>query len=178
MVLRLCPKCGFDFRSKGGTGVPWATPAEEASLAEATEFVAEAALVGEAAPVAEAAPFGETSPKEESTPAAESAVVQDPTQTPVAATPSAAPASRVVAAPAATSSAPTPRIAAWPSPTDVPMGAPAPGKHGGKVCQTCRREYPNLWRLIIRTPFGFEEQFVCGTGLTCQMPSLVPAVQV
>ncbi|HEX7496062.1 MAG TPA: hypothetical protein VF349_05470 [Candidatus Limnocylindrales bacterium] len=42
----------------------------------------------------------------------------------------------------------------------------------------CRREYPSLWRLVIQTPHGFEERFLCGTSVTCQMPSVVPAVQV
>lgn len=180
VVLRLCPKCGFDFRTKAPNGVPWATAANEASSAEATVSAEEAVPVGK-----EATPAEEAAPAEDSTPAPESSVAEDPTQAPVAATPSAAPASPVVAAPAAASPAqaaespaPAPLPSAWPSPIDVPMGVPAPGKHGGKVCQTCRREYPNLWRLVIRTPFGFEERFVCGTSLTCQMPSLVPAVQV
>jgi hypothetical protein len=42
----------------------------------------------------------------------------------------------------------------------------------------CRREYPSLWRLVIQTSKGFEERFVCGTSVTCQMPSVEPAVPV
>ncbi len=42
----------------------------------------------------------------------------------------------------------------------------------------CRREYPTLWRVVIATPAGYEERFLCGTTSTCQMVSLVTAVQV
>jgi hypothetical protein len=35
-----------------------------------------------------------------------------------------------------------------------------------------------LWRVVIATPAGFEERFLCGTTTTCQMRSHVPAVQV
>jgi hypothetical protein len=83
--------------------------------------------------------------------------------------PAAAPEAIVVAA--------APTATAWPQPAQVPLGRPQPGR-SGKVCQMCRREYPSLWRIVISTPAGFEERFVCGTTVTCQMPSLVTAVQV
>jgi hypothetical protein len=67
--------------------------------------------------------------------------------------------------------------AVWRSPAEVPLGRPQVGRRG-KVCQMCRREYPNLWRVVIATPAGFEERFLCGTTVTCQMRSLVTAVQV
>ena len=66
---------------------------------------------------------------------------------------------------------------AWPHPAQVPLGRPQVGRRG-KVCQMCRREYPDLWRVVIATPAGFEERFLCGTTVTCQMPSLVRAVKV
>ena len=66
----------------------------------------------------------------------------------------------------------------WLSPVDQPLGTPRIGGHGGKVCQTCRREYPTLWRVVIATRVGFEERFICGTTTACQMVSLVPAFAV
>jgi hypothetical protein len=42
----------------------------------------------------------------------------------------------------------------------------------------CRRDFLTLQRVVIATPAGFEERFICGTNLTCQLPSVVPAVQV
>jgi len=70
-----------------------------------------------------------------------------------------------------------PATQAWPTPSSVPMGSPPPGK-SGKQCQTCRRDFPSLWRVVIGTPAGFEERFICGTSVTCQMSSAAPAVQV
>jgi hypothetical protein len=70
-----------------------------------------------------------------------------------------------------------PPLTAWPQPDQVPLGRPQIGRRG-KVCQMCRREYPMLWRVVIATPAGFEERFLCGTTTTCQMRSHVPAVQV
>ena len=157
VVLRLCPKCGFDFRTKAGAEPLWSAVSEEVAASEAATDAA--------TPVADAAP------------AADAALDAPPAPSPA---PRAAPSPPLVAAPPPSIPAPTapPAIAAWPNPTDVPVGAPTPGKHGGKVCQLCRREYPSLWRLVIRTPSGYEERFACGTSVTCQMTSLVPAVQI
>ena len=104
-----------------------------------------------------------------------------PAPGPVAAPPQPA-ASAPAPQPAAAPPPPAPQFvppapAAWPNPTAVPLGRPQAGKRG-KVCQMCRREYPSLWRVVISTPAGFEERFICGTTATCQMPSLVRAVQV
>ncbi len=71
----------------------------------------------------------------------------------------------------------SPPSVAWPHPAQVPLGRPQSGSHG-KVCQMCRREFPNLWRVVISTPSGYEERFLCGTTATCQMHSLVTAIQV
>jgi hypothetical protein len=157
VVLRVCAKCGFDFRTKAGKGPLWSAPVEEVATSEGSS---EAVSPG---------------PAEAGTPGP----AEVPSPGPAVA-PAPPPPGRPVAGPSATGAAPAapPAIAAWPSPTDVPVGAPLPGAHGGKVCQMCRREYPSLWRLVIQTPSGFEERFVCGTSVTCQMPSLVPAVQV
>jgi len=70
-----------------------------------------------------------------------------------------------------------PTGAAWPTASSVPLGT-APVGRSGKRCQLCRRDFPALWRVVIATPAGFEERFICGTNLTCQLPSVVPAVQV
>jgi hypothetical protein len=163
VVLRLCPKCGFDFRTKAGNAPLWSTVVEEvAEPAPAEPAPAEAAPEAAPAQAAEALPLA--APADAPLPAL------PPVVTPVAGLP------LPVSAPTAPTGAPA--IAAWPIPTDVPMGSPMPGRRGGKVCQMCRREYPSLWRLVIQTPYGFEERFVCGTSVTCQMPSVLPAVPV
>ena len=174
VVLRLCPKCAFDFRTKAGKGLSWAVPVEEPAPVEVPEPVEEAALPEVVAP-----PGPERSELPE--PAAEPPAGPDSSLAPVAPAPAEDPSPAAAATPAPArraAQAPIQARVAWPSPIVVPLGAPTRGKHGGKVCQTCRREYPNLWRLVIRTPSGFEERFVCGTSLSCQMPSLVPAIQV
>jgi hypothetical protein len=85
------------------------------------------------------------------------------------------------ATPVATASEPAheyqPTGGAWPMASSVPLGA-APFGRSGKHCQMCRRDFPTLWRVVIATPAGFEERFICGTNVTCQLPSVVPAVQV
>jgi hypothetical protein len=190
VVLRLCPKCGFDFRTKAGTAPLWSAIVEEiAERAPAAEVPGEAAaeVPGEAAPEVP----GEAAPEAPVVAAAEAPVVAAaeapgeallpvPAQksTPPAAPPPPAPHELPLPVPATTAPTAPSAIAAWPTPTDVPMGTPLTGKRGGKVCQMCRREHPSLWRLVIQTPNGFEERFVCGTSVTCQMPSVVPAVRV
>ena len=67
--------------------------------------------------------------------------------------------------------------ATWQAPELVPIGRPAMGATGGKRCDACRGEYPNLWRVVITTDSGFQERFLCGTTPACQMPSLVAAVK-
>jgi hypothetical protein len=108
VVLRLCPKCGFDFRAKVEAVTIW-------SVATAPE--------------------------------------PEPVPEP-----------------------PAPAPVAWPHPAQVPLGRPQVGSRG-KVCQLCSGEFPTLWRIVIATPAGYEERFVCGTTVTCQTPSLVAAVQ-
>ena len=66
----------------------------------------------------------------------------------------------------------------WQTPSGVPLGRPAPGATPGtKRCQTCGRDYPSLWRVVIATPTGFEERFLCGSTPTCQMRSLVVPIR-
>ncbi len=99
------------------------------------------------------------------------------------ATAAALPAAEPAAIPAPSVSTPAPTHAyepvssAWPTPESVPLGTPTVGR-SGKRCQTCRRDFPTLQRVVIATPAGFEERFICGTNLTCQLPSVVPAVLV
>jgi hypothetical protein len=175
VVLRLCPKCGFDFRTKAGAEPLWSAVSEEVAVSEAATD-AEPAPVVDAALDAPPAP-SPAPPAADAVPAADAALDAPPAPSPA---PPATPTPPLVAAPPPSIPAPTapPAITAWPNPTDVPVGAPTPGKRGGKMCQMCRREYPSLWRLVIQTPDGFEERFVCGTSVTCQMPSVEPAVQV
>ena len=220
VVLRLCPKCGFDFRTKARTAPLWsAIPEEVAEPAPAAEVsavaVAEVSVVAAAEVVtakvsAVAAAEAEVVPakvpavaaakvpavaaaaappvvaQKSPLPAAPAPPAPLPAAPPVVAQKSPLPAAPAPPAahelpllvPATTAPTAPSMIAAWPTPTDVPMGSPLSGKRGGKVCQMCRREYPSLWRLVIQTPNGFEERFVCGTSVTCQMPSVVPAVPV
>jgi hypothetical protein len=121
VVLRTCPKCKFDYRTRAGKVPLWSAVAAEP---EAAEPVLPAALESEA--------------PEPSAPAAPSV---------------------------------------WQSAAEVPIGRPQAGGRG-KVCQSCGRDYPNLWRVVIPTSAGYEERFLCGTTVSCQMPSLVPATQV
>jgi hypothetical protein len=148
IVLRLCPKCEFDFRTKVGTTTIWS-----------------------ARPEPEPAPALE--------PAVRAPEPAAPAPMPMPAAPAPMPAAPApMPMPAAPAPAPMPPApVAWPNPADVPLGRPLQGRKG-KVCQMCRREYPSLWRIVISTPAGYEERFVCGTTVTCQMPSLVAAVQV
>jgi hypothetical protein len=166
VVLRLCSKCGFDFRTKAGTAPLWSAVVEEVATPEPAEWARPVAGLTLPAP----AP---TPPAVPLSPPAVPATVPEAPPTVSSSSPAAAlPVTSTT--PATEPSA----IAAWLTPADVPMGSPMPGKRGGKVCQMCRREYPSLWRLVIQTPNGFEERFVCGTSVTCQMPSVEPAVPV
>jgi hypothetical protein len=207
VVLRLCPKCGFDFRTKAGTAPLWSAVVEEvaesAPAAEVPEVAVSAVAAAEvpevaapevAAPEVAAAEVSAVAAAEvpgeavlpvsaQKSPPAAPAPPAPPAVLPVSVPPPAAPAPPAphelpLPVPAQTAPMAPSATAAWPTPADVPMGSPLPGKRGGKVCQMCRREYPSLWRLVIQTPNGFEERFVCGTSVTCQMPSVVPAVPV
>ena len=177
VVLRLC-SCGFDFRTIWEKTPLWSEPVAPVEPAEAGEFAA----------VAETAP---TEPKPEPGPApvpleparlaatAAAPVVSTAAPAALAVAPVAAPV--VVPAPSVSTPAPThayePVSSAWPTPESVPLGMPTVGR-SGKRCQMCRREFLTLQRVVIATPAGFEERFICGTNLTCQLPSVVPAVQV
>jgi hypothetical protein len=97
-----------------------------------------------------------------------------------AAVPPAAVASAAVlpaAQPAAYSAVSAPRTA-WPTAAEVPLGRAPLGRRSGWQCQLCGRDYPTLWRVVIATPAGFEERFICGTTHACQMASFAPAFQV
>jgi hypothetical protein len=136
VVLRLCGKCGFDFRTVAGKTPLWA------------ERVAE--------------------PDPEPVVAAAAAAAVEPATAAVAVEPAAESMPAHTYEPATT---------AWPTPVSVPMGT-APVGRSGKRCQMCRRDFATLWRVVIGTPAGFEERFLCGTNLTYQMQSIVPAVRV
>jgi hypothetical protein len=188
VVLRLCSKCSFDFRTIADKTPLWTEPVvepdpdpelEAAAPAEAAS--AEAAAVAAAAAaeppaVERAAPVGSVAPAEEAAPV--DAVAPVERAAPVG---SVAPAEAPSPSPPAAGSVPTHIYeapgAAWPTPSSVPLGT-APVGRSGKKCQMCRRDFPRLWRVVIGTPAGFEERFICGTNLTCQMQSLVPAVEV
>ncbi|MFI5260122.1 MAG: hypothetical protein ACHQ01_11045 [Candidatus Limnocylindrales bacterium] len=188
VVLRLCSKCGYDFRSTVASAPLWSEPKQSEP---------EPAAAGASAPegpngwngadpvtdVPAALPAGTVALSLSPTPGSE--------RPPTAASPSERPPAAVdvltsaaAAASVATAALPAPAPPAppvqtsWPLPGDVPLGVPVTGKRGGKVCQMCRREYPHLWRVVIATPAGYEERFLCGTTVTCQMPSRVPAVEV
>ncbi len=214
VILRLCHKCGFDFRTRAGSGMPWAVarevepagapgePADEPAVEAAPEPATEPMTAVEpvAAPVPDPAAVAAPEPAPVAVPVPDSAAVAAPEPAPVAVPePESAPAPEPVASPAPAPLPPTwspspawsappsaappqpapfaPPITAWPQPDQVPLGRPQLGRRG-KVCQMCRREYPTLWRVVIATPAGFEERFLCGTTTTCQMRSHVPAVQV
>jgi hypothetical protein len=85
------------------------------------------------------------------------------------------PSAPPVARPAPPAAAP-PRTA-WPTPAEVPLGAPARGADG-LVCGSCGRGFAALWRFVAATPAGCEERFLCGTSPACQAPSQVPPIQV
>jgi hypothetical protein len=216
VILRLCHKCGFDFRTRAGNGMPWTVaresepaaprePADEPAVEAAPEPAA-ASTVPVAAPVPEPAAVAAVEPALKGSPAPAPVASPAPLPAPAAVAapePAHAPAPEPVAVPAPEpvavplppvwpsvpswtappSAAPpqpapfAPPITAWPEPNQVPLGSPQLGRRG-KVCQMCRREYPMLWRVVIATPAGFEERFLCGTTTTCQMRSHVPAVQV
>ncbi|MGA3057426.1 MAG: hypothetical protein ABSE70_05230, partial [Candidatus Limnocylindrales bacterium] len=190
VVLRVCAKCDFDFRTKAGKGTLWSALVEEEAPPETPPEAPPAvappadgapgpAVARSPGPAVAPAPPGPAVASPEAPPEAPletPAVARSPgpavARSPgPAVAPAPPPPGRPIAGSPATIAAPAapPAIAAWSSPTDVPVGVPLPGAHGGKVCQTCRREYPSLWRLVIQTPSGFEERFVCGTSVTCQM---------
>jgi hypothetical protein len=155
VVLRLCSKCSFDFRTIADKTPLWTEPVAEPDPEPELEPEAPleaAAAAAEPPAVERAAPVGSIA----------SAEVPSPS-------------------PPAAGSVPThiyePPGAAWPTPSSVPLGT-APVGRSGKKCQMCRRDFPRLRRVVIGTPAGFEERFICGTNLTCQMQSLVPAVEV
>ena len=181
VVLKLCPKCGFDFRASTATATLWSVAPEPAAEPDAEPGVAEPAAGGPAvaAPIPVAAPvragWFSLAPAS-TTPAPAPTVATIPEPDPASA--AAAPQPQVPAAAAAPPLPAAPAPSAWPSPEAVPLGPPPRGKRGGKQCQMCRRDYPSLWRVVIQTPAGFEERFICGTSITCQMRSLAPAAQV
>ena len=143
--------------AESSPAAPAPAPTQRAPLA------AEKPAPGPAAPAAAAAP---ASPKPAPVPPP---VAPKPPPAPVAPPPPPTPATPPPP--------PAPAQTAWPHPAQVPLGRPQLGRRG-KVCQMCRREYPTLWRVVIATPAGYEERFLCGTTSTCQMVSLVTAVQV
>jgi hypothetical protein len=124
------------------------------------------------APVTPAVPVAAPAPRS-APPAPPAAVAPAPVApAPVAPAP-VAPAPPPAAAKNASRPAP-----AWPHPLSVPLGSPQTGPGGGKVCHACFREYSYLWRIVIATPAGYEERFLCGSTAACQMPSLVVATKV
>lgn len=250
VVLRLCAKCKFDFRTKAAPGPVWTVPAPptedpeailgEAGAAEMPAAEAVAASMGvsvrapsgddfEAEFAEEVAAIAPEASGEEPGPTPELPAVEPPASEPDHLAPEPAPAGTLVPvpgpapvpvpapAPAAPPTAyvptpwPQPRPAAppqrpvatqpwaaapqprpgphppapapeaspapsaWTHPLSVPFGSPEIGPGGGKVCHACRREHPSLWRVVVATPYGYEERFLCGSTVACQMPSLVVA---
>jgi hypothetical protein len=159
VVLRLCPKCGFDFRTRAGKTSIWSAP-----IAHEPEPVPQAVPAPPAVPDPEPAPRMNPKPA----PVAPAPVAPRP------AAPTPTPGPRWGPVSYGQAAAPVPK--AWPHPAQVPLGRPLVGSHG-KVCEVCRREFPALWRVVVQTRAGYEEHFVCGTTPTCQVPSLVTAVQ-
>jgi hypothetical protein len=81
--------------------------------------------------------------------------------------------------PAGPTSIAGPTAPVWPAPADVPLGSPSPGSRPGtKRCQACGCDYPNLWRVIVATPAGYEERFLCGSRPACQTRSVAAPVWV
>jgi hypothetical protein len=167
VVLRLCPKCGFDFRTRAAKASMWAPPVEPEPEADP-----EPEAAPQAAPTAASDPDPDPAPAASlptATPDPEPAPRIDPKPAPVVPAPA-------VPAPAVPAPVAAPVPAAWPHPAQVPLGRPLAGSRG-KVCEVCRREFPTLWRIVVQTQAGYEEHFVCGTTTTCQVPSVVTAVQ-
>ena len=182
VVLRLCPKCGFDYRTKAGTAPIWSVPAApepEPELAAAEPAWAEPDSERPHRPAAELAPKpAERTAAPEVLPVSAPLPGAVPEAPAVRGAATASPAeAKQIPVPAAQPPTTPPTAVAWPRPNQVPLGRPEKGRRG-KVCHMCRREFPSLWRVVISTPDGFEERFICGTNSTCQMPSLVTAVQV
>jgi hypothetical protein len=65
----------------------------------------------------------------------------------------------------------------WRTPGEVPLGAPTRGSDG-LLCSSCGRGFATLWRVVVATPAGVEERYLCGSSAACQSPSLVPPIQV
>jgi len=223
VVLRLCPKCGFDFETRAPKESPWSPIPEVAVASAAVEAAGTSASAQAEPPMTEpgegavsevetpaAAPPGpavSATPVAPAPPAPPSAVPAPPAPPPVdqasLVPPGAVPAppapppvdqasaiSEGSAQPlrpppwAALATPPPPPPAAstfavvWRSPFEVPLGPAPVGSGGGKVCQSCGREYPSLWRLVVQAPNGYIERFVCGSTPACQMRSLVTARRV
>jgi len=160
VVLRLC-SCGFDFRTIWEKTPLWTEPVEPA---EPTT------VAGPTPTESGSGPAPEPLAPEPLAPVHTAALAAAPAPAPV-----------IIPAPSVSTAAPTdtyePVSSAWPTPESVPLGTPPVGR-SGKRCQMCRRDFLTLQRVVIATPAGFEERFICGTNLTCQLPSVVPAVQV
>lgn len=218
VVLKACPKCKFDYRTKAGAAPLWLVPEPEPEpqpLPTTSGWPVAAPPVPASAPwpvspapaswpasaqppawppaAPAVSPPAFVPPAPVSSPAA--TVPTAPTATPeaVPAAPSLAPAPAPALAPApasthvpwgtsparpVTASPPVAANVAWPQPDQVPFGHPQIGGRGGKVCQMCRREFVSLWRVVISTPFGFEERFVCGSSTSCRLPAVTQPTQV
>jgi hypothetical protein len=218
VVLKACPKCKFDYRTKSGATPLWAEPEPEpepqpmpttsgwpvgmspspaapalpasvkppawppaAPALSPTAFVPPAPVSSPAA----TAPTAPTAPTVPTAPAAPLDVV------PAAPSPAPAFVPYPVAVPISThvpwgtsptrpvtASLPVVANVAWPQSEQVPLGHPQIGSRGGKVCQLCRREFVSLWRVVISTPSGFEERFVCGSSTSCRLPAVTQPTQV
>jgi len=178
VVLRLCAKCKFDFRTKASATPVWMVPGQAPAEA-AAEVIAEArpAVDPDAVPPASfeaevaaipADPIGEGDPGSQGAPTP----AEDPPQ--LAEARPADPELPAAPAPGAGAAPPV----EWAHPALVPVGSPEIGPLGGKVCSSCRQEHANLWRVVVATPTGYRERFLCGATAACQAPSLVVATQV
>lgn len=177
-VLRLCPKCKHDFRTDAGQLLLW-SPDAPLALAQPVEGLTE---FRPAEPWLAAPHPGEGS----ATAAGE------------AASPVTAPPADLAIAPASHQEQqtaghyplpPGPAALEASTPTVVPSFAgggpeaatagPKLGPRGGKICDSCGREFSHLWLVRVRREDGWERQMhLCGNPMSCWPDVVSEPVQV
>jgi hypothetical protein len=75
----------------------------------------------------------------------------------------------------------------WSCPVSIPPAGPLPapahrpptrGRFGGLVCESCGREFPKLWRVMLDPGGEMGERYVCGVPPACAPQSFVEPTQV